>query len=163
MRNTLFLSLLFLLFSTFSFAQRNYDTAIGARLGYPLSVSAKKYISDQGAIEGYLGFRGFSTYNWVSLSGAYLHHDDLEIDELPNLSWYFGGGASAYFWRYRSSFISDSGGTSFGLQGYLGLEYTFEDVPLNLTIDWIPSLFFNGFFSGFGGGYGSLGVRYVLE
>ena len=53
--------------------------------------------------------------------------------------------------------------TSFGIQGYLGLDYAFEDIPLNITADWIPTIFLNGFGSGFGAGYGTLGVRYILN
>ena len=62
-----------------------------------------------------------------------------------------------------SGFFEPGSSTSFGIQGYLGLDYTFEDLPLNLTVDWIPTIFLNGFNNGFGGSYGSLGIRYVLD
>jgi hypothetical protein len=42
------------------------------------------------------------------------------------------------------------------------LDYAFEDTPINISIDWIPTLAFNGYLRGFGGGYGNIGVRYIL-
>lgn len=143
---------------------QNYDLAIGTRLGNPLSISAKKFISEPGAIEGYLGFRSNPTYNWFSLSGAYQHHNPLEIQSIDGLQWYFGGGATLYFWDFKDIFLEDEySGASLGIQAYLGLEYNFNDIPVNLTVDWIPTLFFNSYLSGFGAGYGSLGVRYILN
>lgn len=41
-----------------SLSAQEYRTAIGARLGYPLSASFKQFISDPGAIEIFAGFRG---------------------------------------------------------------------------------------------------------
>ncbi|MEM1324569.1 MAG: hypothetical protein AAGI23_01380 [Bacteroidota bacterium] len=163
MKNLLLTLGLILTFLITANAQRNYDTAIGARLGYPISLSLKRYISDAGAIEANLGFRGNVSYNWIVVSGAYLHHKSFNIDELPSLNWYYGGGASVYFWSYDTDFLrSQYGSTTIGLQGYLGVEYTFSEAPINITLDWVPTIFVNGFTSGFGGRYGSLGIRYVL-
>jgi len=165
MKYILFL-ILFLSFFSEAQAQRAYGSALGPRLGYPLSLSYKKFVSDANALEANIGFIGNrSGYNWVSVSGAYLHHKVLDIEDIDNLNWYFGGGASVIFWNFASSFgrSRSSGGTSFSVEGYIGLEYTFDDIPLNLSVDWRPSLFFNSFFGGFGGAYGSLAARYVLN
>lgn len=142
---------------------QEYQSAIGARLGYPLAASYKQFINETNAFEVYAGFRSWSTYSWFSLSGAYQVHKQLTSD-VPELYWYFGGGASVYFWNYKSTFLDDnSANTSFALQGYLGLEYTFDDTPLSLSVDWIPTIFLNGYGSGFGAGYGTLAARYVLS
>lgn len=139
-----------------------YTTAAGLRLGYPLSASIKHFIKDDIAVEGYVGFRGFSGYNWVSVSGAVQVHNPIE--SVDGLQWYWGGGASAFFYSFDNSFFGDtSTSTAFGIQGYLGLDYAFEDIPLNITADWIPTIFLNGIGSGFGAGYGTLGVRYILN
>ena len=139
-----------------------YNTAVGLRLGYPLSASIKKFVKDDIAVEGYVGFRGFSGYSWVNIAAALQKHN--AINEVYGLQWYYGAGASVFFFNFDNNFINDgAGNVSFGVQGYLGLDYKFADLPLNVTLDWIPTIFINGFGSGFNGGYGSLGVRYVLD
>jgi hypothetical protein len=166
LQKTLFGVLFLFLFSlsaqTLSGQGATYNTAIGLRLGYPLSASVKKFVKDDIAVEGYVGFRGFGGYSWVNIAAALQKHNP--IAEVDGLQWYYGGGASVFFFNYKNSFIGDnSSTTSFGVQGYLGLDYKFADAPLNITLDWIPTVFLNGFGSGFSGGYGSLGVRYVLD
>ena len=141
---------------------QNYDNAIGARLGFPLSLSYKQFLNETNAFEVYAGVRGYSTYNWVNISGAYQVHSP--IDGVEGLNWYWGAGASVYFWTFDDNFLGGTGlsTTTFGVQGYLGLDYTFPNAPINITADWVPTYFFNGFGSGFVGGFGSLGVRYTL-
>lgn len=147
---------------TLSAQGATYNTAVGLRLGYPLSASVKKFVKDDIAVEAYVGFRGFSGYSWVNLAVALQKHNP--IAEVDGLQWYYGAGASVFFFNFDNNFFNDnSSNTSFGVQGYLGLDYKFADVPLNVTLDWIPTLFINGFGSGFNGGYGSLGVRYILN
>jgi hypothetical protein len=137
-----------------------YDSAIGLRLGYPLSVSYKSFISTTDAIEVYAGFRGYRRYNWVSINGAYQRHE--RISEVNGLEWYYGGGVGLQFWNYD---FDERGSTTLSLAGYLGLQYTFPDSPISLSLDWIPRIFVGTIrtrFEKFGGGYGGLGVRYVL-
>jgi len=147
--------------TTYTLQAQDYKTAIGARLGYPLSASIKHFITENHALEGYVGTRGYAGYRWSNVSGAYLIHKPIE--EVEGLKWYFGGGASVYFWRFDFGFGENFGTTSIGIQGYGGLEYTFENAPISLSVDWIPTVFINGFGSGFGGGFGSLAVRYTLK
>ncbi|MCC6723147.1 MAG: hypothetical protein IT258_01460 [Saprospiraceae bacterium] len=139
---------------------QNYSSAIGARLGYPLALSYKMFVSDRNAVELYGGFQNYSLSNSLSINGAYQIHND--IDAVENLQWYYGVGAGLYFWSYDAGYKGDfRGGTSIALQGYLGLEYTFEEIPVCISADWIPSLALTGG-TGFGGRYAGLGVRYIL-
>ncbi|MCB0636549.1 MAG: hypothetical protein KDC54_08010 [Lewinella sp.] len=157
-----FLFAAFLLTPQMSQAQE-YRNAVGARLGYPLAASYKQFISESSAIEVYAGFRSWSTYSWFSLSGAYQIHNDLS-SVTDGLTWYYGAGASVFFWSFKNTFLDDnSTSTTFAIQGYLGLEYTFDDTPLSISVDWVPSFFINGYGNGFGGGYGALAARYVLN
>lgn len=151
--------LMVFMFAAVSQAQE-YKSAIGLRFGYPLSVSYKTFISDKAAIEGVAGFRSFGGYSWFNVGGYYQHHN--EIASVNGLKWYYGGGVNVYFWSYDSGFAGGST-TSIGLSGVLGLDYKFADMPLNLSVDWIPTYFVNGYGSGFAGGYGALAARYVLN
>lgn len=145
-------------------ANAQYKTAVGLRLGYPVSISAKHFVTDDNAVEVYAGARFFEFYNWFNVSAAYQIHKPLEISEISgNLRWYYGFGASAYFWSWDTGFLDRDSNVSFGVQGYIGLDYAFENTPLNLSLDWVPSVFINGFGSGFGGGYGALSARYILN
>lgn len=144
----------------FSNAQ-NYTLAGGLRLGYPTSVSLKYFLSESSAVEGYVGTRGFSNYRWYNVSAAYQYHKP--IDEVDGLQYYFGAGLSVFFWNFDNFFLEDHSTTTVGIQGYAGLDYTFESIPLALSLDWVPTVFFNGFSSGLAGGYGTLGVRYIIS
>lgn len=139
---------------------QDYNSAIGLRLGYPVSLSYKTFISDQGAIEAFVGFRNYTGYGWFNLGATYQHH--WPISGVDGLSWFAGGGLSVFFWNYDNGFVGD-GNTSVGILGALGLDYKFDSAPINISLDWLPIFFVNGYGSGFGGGYGALSVRYVLK
>ena len=148
-----------ILFSTNSLAQ-NYKTAVGARIGYPLTLSGKYFIDESIAVEANLGLRAFSGYSWVALSAAGLKHKPLDV--LDVLNWYYGAGLSVYFWRFdQINTLSSS--SSLGLQGYVGLDYTFKKTPINITLDWTPTFFIKGYTSGLGTRFGGLGIRYTLN
>lgn len=162
MKKSFLLIPLFVVFwISMSYAQ-TYQKAVGARLGYPLSLSYKTFISENNAVEVFAGTRGFSGYRWISLSGAYQIHKPLSVANTEGLNFYYGAGASVYFWSFDSDLIDDAT-TTVGLQGYLGLDYSLKNTPINITVDWIPTFFIGGFGAGFGAGYGSLGVRYILS
>lgn len=158
MKYLLITSFCFLMVASDLSAQ-DFDSAIGLRLGYPTSVSYKKFISETNALEGYVGYRNFIGASYLSINGAFQIHKDIE--DVDRLQYYYGGGASAVLW----SVDFGSGSTSFGLQGYLGLSYTFEGTPINVSADWIPTFFLNGltgYGDGFSGNNGTLAIRYVL-
>lgn len=141
-----------------------YTNAIGVRLGYPFSVSYKHFFNENGAGELFAGFRSWSGYSWTNIGAMYEHHQP--ISGVDGLQWYFGGGVAVFFWNYKYSIYDKYNNTNFGIMGNLGLDYKFENAPINLSLDWVP-LFFIGsgdyVYSGFQGSYGALSVRYVLK
>lgn len=153
--------LLISLVSKLSAQESSYKTAVGLRLGYPLSVSLKHFLGEKNAIEGFVGMRGYSSYRWITVGGLYQLHTP--ISGVNGLNWYWGGGAAAYFWSFKSSFLSDASSVSLGILGCVGLDYKVSTIPLSLSIDWVPSYSINGYGSGFGGGYGAISVRYTLK
>ncbi|MBP7642335.1 MAG: hypothetical protein WAT92_22755 [Saprospiraceae bacterium] len=141
---------------------QSYKSAIGARLGYPFSASYKTFLNETNAVELNLGFRPFVFGSWISGAAAYQIHKD--IPSVAGLRWYYGGGGIVSFYTYNSSYLDDAGGIGFGIQGYLGLDYVFADIPLNVSVDWVPTFFIgNGYYTGFGAGYGALSARYILN
>ena len=52
-------------------------------------------------------------------------------ESVNNLQWLVGPGAYVAF-RNKESF--------FGATGIIGLDYKFEEAPINITLDWKPEL-----------------------
>lgn len=158
----LIFSLALIFCCVFAAQSQGYKSAIGLRLGVPVSVSFKQFISTPGAIEVFAGFRSYSGYGWFNAGGLYQHH--FPIESVAGLQWYVGGGASIYFWNYDFDLPGDDDtNTSIGVLGNLGLDYKFAEAPVNLSVDWVPAFFVNGYINGFGGGYGALSARYTFK
>lgn len=155
--------------------QQPYKLAAGLRMGYPMAVSVKTFLGGTShALEGTIGTRGFgiNRIRWTSITGGYLVHRDIEsilesldISDAGHLSYYFGAGASALIWSYNNPIDRDRyGSTSLGIQGYLGVEFKINDVPLAIGTDWTPTIFLgNTYLGGLGLGYGTLAIRYVIK
>ena len=159
----LLFSMLFVLAMANDLKAQNYQSAVGLRLGVPLGISYKFFISEPGAIELYLGFRSYSFgYTYINPGAMYQHH--FPISSIDGLSWYVGGGASVFLYNYKSSFGGvEDGSFGIGLNGVLGLDYKFTNAPINISADWTPTIYLSGYNTGFGGGAGALSVRYVLN
>ena len=155
-----------LFFCTLFFSQQaeaqSWNRAIGLRLGFPNSITYKQFISENAAVEGILGTRGKANFRSVTLAAAYQIHNILLEDSFGDLRWYYGAGAGFTTYNFKDNILVREGGSSFSIQGYLGVDYTFEDAPVNISIDWVPSYFLNGFGNGFGADSGSLAVRYIF-
>ncbi|MEO5905329.1 MAG: hypothetical protein ABIQ11_01290, partial [Saprospiraceae bacterium] len=155
-------SMLFLLAMANDLKAQNYQSALGLRLGFPLAVSYKFFISEPAAIELYLGFRSYN-FGYTFLNPGVMYQYHFPISGVDGLSWYVGAGASIYLYNYKDNYCPDCDGLAFGLNGVLGLDYKFANAPINLSADWLPSIVIGGNFTGFGGGNGALAARYTLN
>jgi hypothetical protein len=147
-----------------SFYSSSYTTALGVKV-YPASggaaITLKYFIKKSAALEalGYAWERG------GRLTGLYEFHWD--IPGVPGgLKWYVGPGAhiGVYNDRYYN-YIRDSRGSymAVGIDGVIGLDYKFNNIPLNLSADWQPSFDFgNERYNGFGGDFGGIAARYTF-
>ena len=159
----LLFSMLFLLAICNDLKAQDYQSAIGLRLGAPLAVSYKFFISDAAAIELYLGFRSYGGIGYTFINPGAMYQVHFPISSIDGLQWYVGAGASVFLYNYKGSFCPDCDGLAFGINGVLGLDYKFADAPINLSADWMPTLVIAGNFSGFGAGNGALSARYTLN
>ncbi len=126
----------------------NYKTAVGVKIWNGGGLNLKTFISDKSAVE----FVGFFFFNGTRITGLYEFHGDLNTE--GNLKWYAGFGGHASLYR------SGRGG---GIDGVIGIDYKFPELPLNLALDWQPSIELGvGSYNGFAGGYGGLAIRYTL-
>lgn len=125
---------------------------IGLRLGYGAELSYQHALSDASRLELNLGLSSLN-FNYLSLNVSGIYQTVYAIDGVQGLNWYWGVGAALGV--YSKSF-------QVGVLGDLGIEYNFPQIPLSLSLDWRPGLYFVT------GGYGlyfgwegiCLGVRY---
>jgi hypothetical protein len=130
----------------------DYKTALGIKF-YPTAVTVKHFISDRHALEG-LGY--FFNYG-MRITGLYEIYGN--INNAPGLQWYVGPGAHMGFYNDKNG-----GGTAIGIDGVLGLDYKFNGAPINISLDWQPSIEFGSFKNtGFVGNWGGIGLRYTLN
>lgn len=132
-----------------SYSSTSYTTALGVKF-YPGAVSLKHFVNKTTALEGlgYFWDRGFR------ITGLYEIHGD--INNAPGLKWYIGPGAHVGFYNNKWG-----GGSSFGVDGVLGLDYKINSAPINLSLDWQPSFEF-GDGRGFTGNWGGFAIRYTF-
>ena len=142
-------------FFTLSASAQNYDWALGLRLGGNAGFTMKKSLGRSTAFEGIL-----SPSDRGLLAVALLEKHHAFLNE-PGLSWYYGAGGHAGFWNEGGPnhyFRYSEGHYALGVDGILGLEYSFVSVPLNFSIDWKPA--FNlAEYTGFYYGDAALSIR----
>lgn len=135
-----------------------YQTALGLKFGGYNGISAKHFVSDINAVEGLLSF------GWGGFAITGLYEWNWEAFDTYGLGWYIGGGAHIGV-RERRPYGDPYGGDGsafLGLDFILGLEYTFEEIPLNLALDWKPAFDIIGD-QYFWAGDIALGARYTFQ
>lgn len=153
----LMFGLLLTLFVAAGVKAQDYNTGIGLRGGWGTGLTVKHFLNGKSAVEGILDsrWRGFS------VTGLYeIHAQAFDIDRL---NWYYGVGGHIGFWNGEYVRWADNHNnyTVIGIDGILGLEYNFDFIPFNLSIDWKPALNLAGS-SGFWGDGGAISIRYIF-
>jgi hypothetical protein len=133
-----------------------YQTGVGLKL-YPGAVTLKHFIRDDRALEGLAYFWDYG----VRFTGLYEFHGDIPGAE--GLKWYAGPGAHIGFWSssWKDKYPDRQGGVAIGVDGVVGLDYKFSQVPINVSVDWQPSFNFVGY-NYFEAGWGGVAVRYTF-
>ena len=136
---------------------QDYNTGIGLRGGPFIGFTIKHFLNEKAAIEGLVSTR----WKGVEFTGLYeIHNRAFKVDRL---NWYFGGGGHIGFYNgnYTKWGTTENTYTNIGLDGILGLEYNFLEVPINLSIDWKPAINIVGY-KGFWGDNGAFSIRYIF-
>jgi hypothetical protein len=124
------------LFNTLS--AQDYKTALGVRLSSSTamvnnSVSIKHFINEKVAIEGLLSFG-----DPLAIGALVEIHKPLAAS---GLTWFYGGGGYIGFVKTLNTTTQKTNtDTNIGAQGVIGLDYKFNNVPLNISLDWKPEL-----------------------
>lgn len=141
---------------TSSYSQ-NYKTAIGVRVGLYNGLTVKHFLGSSTAVEGILSTR----WDGFNVTGLF---EIINNTEINRLDWYYGVGGHIGFWNGRNVpwAKENKSYTVIGIDGIIGADYTFESVPLNLSLDWKPALNIIGY-SGFWSDGFALSVRYAIK
>lgn len=117
---------------------QDYKTALGVRLSSSNaiqnnSVSFKQFITEKTAIEVLFTFG-----DPLALGALLEFHKPLNPS---GLSYYYGGGGYIGFLKkLNTSTNKETTDPNFGAQGVIGLDYKFNNIPLNISLDWKPEL-----------------------
>jgi hypothetical protein len=154
-----FIIIVIFLFLSVTLNAQDYKTSLGLRAGFPYGLTIKHFLSKTNAVEGVLAI------NWGGFVATALLENEHWTGHYPGLNWYWGLGAHIGFWdaganRYLNN-TNYSGGSVIGADGIFGIEYTFDEIPLNLSLDVLPSINLIGY-TGWGGINGALSIRYVF-
>ncbi len=133
-----FILLSIFVFSFESLSAQNYQNAIGLRGGWYNGITFRHMLSESKGVEVLFAsrWRGFN------LAGIYEIQKPLKEE---GFDWYYGIGAHVgafnryYYYDHNNPHYLDNGRiVALGLDGILGMEYTFKELPLNLGIDIHP-------------------------
>jgi hypothetical protein len=135
---------------------QDYNTGVGLRGGLSNGISIKHFVSSKAAVEGILSTR----WGGFNITGLYeIHNEAFEVDQLK---WYYGGGAHIGFWDGNSSWGDlNTSYTVIGIDGIIGIEYSFSEAPINIGLDWKPAINLTGY-SGFRADGGAISIRYIF-
>lgn len=162
MNKKLVLIALMMMSGLLTFAQeRNeeYTRAIGGRFGVANGVTYKQFINSNGhAIDGIVNFQGNRNYGLFKLFALYEIHNQIALLDYEGLLWYYGAGGGI---GLREDKVEDITRFAFSLDGVLGVDFKIPTAPVNISLDWKPTLELSpnpGMkFDGFG-----LSIRYVF-
>ncbi|MCU0338393.1 MAG: hypothetical protein MUE30_00795 [Spirosomaceae bacterium] len=150
------LSVVALFLVSISGVAQDYHTAVGLRAGGPNGVTIKHFTKPKMAVEGIISSR------WRGLGFTGLVEGHARFLGVKRLHFIYGAGGHIYFWGDSRRGYSPSGRSSVvGIDGILGLEYNFKEIPINLSLDWKPYANLHTDF-GFWGDEGGISVRYMF-
>ena len=119
---------------TISNAQAPYNKAIGIKFPSGITVTYKNFISDKSSIELQAGFLPDA----FRVAGLY-EFNFYNLGNVQGLGWYVGPGV--HFQAYKNSYQKENNVKSeFGIDGVIGLDYKFNNLPINISADWQPSV-----------------------
>ena len=114
-----------------SISAQNYNTGIGARVGFFNGITLKHFISPSNALEGIVNFR------WGGAIVTGLYEWQQPIPSAPGLDYFLGVGAHVGF--FDSYKWDNEASTIIGADVIVGLEYTFPTAPFTIGLDYKPA------------------------
>lgn len=141
--------------TTSSANAQDYKNAIGGRFGSANGISFKTGLSKGAMLELIGNFRSNKAVDYFNLTGLYEVYKP--INGAQGLNFFYGGGATIGSAKVKGF----DGDVYLSANGVLGLDYKFNGVPFNISLDWIPAFQLTPN-TGFYGGDVGLGLRFTF-
>ena len=141
--------------STSDVKAQDYKNAIGGRFGSANGISFKTGLNNNAMLELIGNFRSTKGVSYFQVTGLYEIYNPIHGAE--GLHWFYGGGATIGSMKVKGF----DGDVFIGANGVLGLDYKFKGAPINLSLDWIPTLQLTPNTDFYSGDIG-LGVRFTF-
>lgn len=117
---------------------QDYNTAFGGRLGPSNGFTIKHFISNGAALEGLITAR----WNGFMITGLYEICNP--VFKMKGLYWHYGFGAHAGSWNDNYKKDKQENSFAIGIDGIVGLEYNFYNLPISIGLDYKPGVNFTG-------------------
>lgn len=108
--------------------------AIGIRAGWGAEASYQRYLAPSNRIETTLGINRYG----FNVAGTYQWMFNINTNQPGQFKWYAGAGLGMGSWSNKHF----EKGFSIALLGQVGIEYSFESIPLLLSVDYRPGIYF---------------------
>ena len=131
------ITILSLILSAFTAKAQDYHTGLGLRASMAPGITVKHFFTTNLAGEGIL------TARWGGFNATGLAEWHLPVFDTEGFYFFYGGGAHLGVWDSgRDYYGTTTDGTRFflGVDGIIGLEYAFPDIPLSIGLDWKPGM-----------------------
>ncbi len=150
-------SFVLILIVTITARAQDYNTGIGIRAGTSNGLTVKHFIGTNKVIEGIVTTR-WQGYNFTGLYQIYK-----QAFEVDRLNWFygFGGHVGSYRGENHRQIDNDEQYWLFGIDGIIGMEYNFVNIPFNISLDWKPAIdIYGGLFPS--GDELAFSIRYIF-
>lgn len=162
MKNLKLFTFILLAFVFNTQAQDISKNALGLRLGdndgFGGEITYQRGLSKNNRLELDLGWRNSKHVDALKITGLYQWVWNIE----GSFNWYAGVGGGIGNWSGDEKYNNESGSFVFAA-GNIGIEYNFQEVPIQLSLDFRPELYFDGDYTDTRDGFGpdiALGVKY---
>jgi hypothetical protein len=126
----------------------NKTFGLGLELGQPTGLTGKYFLSDSNALDfgaGYIYHNRWYGEDGVHLYLDYLWHPfSLVSAEAFELPFFIGVGGRFWDFDYCDARNCGYGGSAIGVRVPLGLAFDFNDVPLDIALNVVPTFDFIG-------------------
>ena len=146
-------------------AQDISKNALGLRLGdndgFGGEISYQRGLSKNNRLELDLGLRDSDDYSAIKITGIYQWVWNIE----GGFNWFAGVGGGIGSWNGHD-YVSDGvrfkgeSETVLFVAGDIGIEYNFQEAPIQLSLDFRPEIYFNDNINNDFGPDIALGIRY---